>query len=466
MGFFLNLSAAEKMVLKILNIASSLPGLSGTKRENHLKKRRVPVIIKKRSYQKLLGISIFVLLTCLFLFSGGPESPAGGLFEMARTDEDILCEWSGVKRIVAVGDLHGAYEYFRDILIGTGLIDPDNRWIGGQTHLVQIGDVMDRGDEAKAIFDLIRILEKEAEEAGGYVHLLIGNHEEMNLGDIALDREGYVSAGQFRDFLPEKYVLSQEKRFSRRAGIYPSENDPEKPDFTEFWDTIIAKADGNSNYSPRKLYYKNFVDEYGRWLLGKNVVIKINDIVFVHGGISEFFSKRGLREINDRYRLEMDDLISAILTGLSPNIPEYDREILFYPEGPLWYRDLALPMTSEFEDDVIRILNNLEAEHIVVAHTPTTAVGKENMSRYGGRVWIIDTGIADYYRSIGGHVSALVIEDGVFDVWYPPDKTVSVRGEEEKAPSSSESFFFRLHLMFPHLKVGFLQPYQRRGKCM
>ena len=108
--------------------------------------------------------------------------------------------------------MHGDYENFITILRGTKLIDKKNRWIGGKTHLVQIGDVMDRGPDAKKIFDLLMRLEKEAEETGGKVHALIGNHEEMNIADLALDFPGYVSYKQFISFLTDDFKKKQEKK--------------------------------------------------------------------------------------------------------------------------------------------------------------------------------------------------------------------------------------------------------------
>jgi hypothetical protein len=185
----------------------------------------------------------------------------------------------------------------------------------------------------------------------------------------------------------------------------------------------------------------------------RGLAIKINNIVFVHGGISEIFSVRGLKYINSRFRIEMDDLMTAIIKVQMPKIPEFDREVYNNPNGPLWYRELSNPDSPEFEDDVTRILENLEAGHIVIAHTPQTAVGRVQMTRYGERVWIIDTGIADYYRPIGGHVSALIYEDGEFDVWYPDKESVISENEKEVPPSPLKYFFFRLHPVFPSLKV-------------
>lgn len=92
---------------------------------------------------------------CLVLFG-----PALFLFHPRPVPaEDIPCVWTGVEKIVAIGDLHGDYENFVRILQGTRLVNEKLSWTGGKAHLVQTGDVMDRGPDAKAIFDLIRRLE-------------------------------------------------------------------------------------------------------------------------------------------------------------------------------------------------------------------------------------------------------------------------------------------------------------------
>src|SRR6187399_952828 len=91
------------------------------------------------------------------------------------------CELDGVERIVAVGDVHGAYDRFTEILRAAGVIDQDRHWSGGRTHLVQLGDVVDRGPDSRKALDFLMSLEKEAAAAGGQVHALIGNHEVMRM---------------------------------------------------------------------------------------------------------------------------------------------------------------------------------------------------------------------------------------------------------------------------------------------
>ena len=113
--------------------------------------------------------------------------------------------WKGVERIVAIGDVHGDYEQFVALLDSAGLINAKQEWTGGKTHLVQTGDVLDRGPESRKVMDLLMRLEREARKAGGYVHALIGNHEAMNMyGDLR-----YVSPEEYAAFRDEK---SEKKR--------------------------------------------------------------------------------------------------------------------------------------------------------------------------------------------------------------------------------------------------------------
>src|SRR5206468_5548511 len=82
------------------------------------------------------------------------------------------CEWDGVERIVAIADVHGAYDRYVEILRKAEIINSNDHWAGGKAHFVQLGDVVDRGDDSRKALDLLRRLEREATAAGGYTHAL------------------------------------------------------------------------------------------------------------------------------------------------------------------------------------------------------------------------------------------------------------------------------------------------------
>ena len=58
------------------------------------------------------------------------------------------------QRLVAIGDVHGDYDSLVSILRKTQLIDADDQWIGGDTVLVQTGDLLDRGARVRDVLDL------------------------------------------------------------------------------------------------------------------------------------------------------------------------------------------------------------------------------------------------------------------------------------------------------------------------
>jgi len=345
-----------------------------------------PISFFRRKIGHFLLAAVLLFLTALPSFS------------------DIPCIFTGVDKIVAVGDLHGDYQNFIKILTGTHLVDQDLHWIAGRTHLVQTGDILDRGPSARKIFDLLIQLEKEAEQAGGHVHVLTGNHEEMAIAGISFQYSGFVTLDQFLTFLPEDYRDAGESEFYKKkaAGLPAGAVQPAIPydEVQQYWRKIMTDDE-----KAQEKYFEFLHKEYGAWLIGHNAVIKINDIVFAHGGISEPFSTMPLEDINRNLRQELE---------LAMRGARFRPRILYVQNSPLWYRGLALSDEKSMAPEVDRILGNLKARHMVIAHTPHGFGTLRTMERFGGKIWVIDTGISAYY---GGHYSALIIEDKNFTPW-------------------------------------------------
>jgi hypothetical protein len=276
---------------------------------------------------------------------------------------------------------------------------------------------MDRGDQSKEAFDLLIRLQKEAVESGGKVHFLLGNHEEMNITGIVFRQPQYVSPKQFASFLPEKYRTKKENEF--RAQLQ-NLSEIEANSDTSLLDSYMETKWRNlmSDEEAQALYVNTFNEDYGRWICEQNAVIKINDIIFSHGGISERYADWPLQEINDVLRYELNEFRRAYKRGITPRLK---RRILYEPDSPLWNRDLATKEEKTYGRIVKKILKNHRANYMVVAHTPPgSPVVSENdkdeialRTRFGQRVWMIDTGIADYYYGI---LSFLYVEDGVLNM--------------------------------------------------
>ena len=146
------------------------------------------------------------------------------------------------EKIFAISDIEGDFDKFIQLLQRNNIIKNNLEWNFGKGHLVLLGDYFDRGDDVTAVLWLCYKLEQEAEKQGGKVHFMLGNHEQMNL-------QGSV-----------KYVQGKYQALAQKLNI------PYK-----------------------ELYGKN--SELGRWLRTKNAIIKINNLLFTHGGISPNFIK-------------------------------------------------------------------------------------------------------------------------------------------------------------------------------
>jgi hypothetical protein len=290
------------------------------------------------------------------------------------------CEWDGINRIVAVSDVHGAYDRYIEILKVAGVIDANGHWAAGPTHFVQMGDIVDRGADSRKALDFLRRLEREAQAAGGYAHILLGNHEAARmLGDLRL-----TAAGEYAAFAtPESDKVREQYVKSLRPA---TDAEREKlmqqmpPGFVE-----MRQAFGRDG-------------EYGRWLRQLPVTITINKVVFVHGGISPAVAPLGCAAINEQVRRELtsdlDKTRAAPLASLTARV-----------DGPLWYRGLAQEPDT-FAPQVAAILTALGARAIVVGHT--VAQTGRIVTRFDGRVIEIDTGMQPAYVP-DGRASALEI---------------------------------------------------------
>jgi hypothetical protein len=287
--------------------------------------------------------------------------------------------FQGVARIVAIGDLHGDYDAAIEALRLGGLIDAKNKWSGGKTHLVQTGDIPDRGPDTRKIIDLMMNLEKQAKKAGGAVHMLIGNHEAMNMyGDLRYTTKEEFTAFQKSDSpeLREAYyqrLLEQSKPTDE--GVFKKKFDTETP---------LGFVEQRQAWAPK--------GEIGKWVLSHNAIVKINETLFLHGGISPRVAEMKLDQINKTIREELTDS-SKLQGGLT-----------MAEDGPLWYRGLVNDPEDKAAPNLETVLKSFGVARIVVGHTPTKA---PIQAKLNGRLIDIDTGMS---RVFGGPRDCLVIE--------------------------------------------------------
>ena len=318
------------------------------------------------------------------------------------------CAIVGVQRIVAVGDIHGAYDGFVRILRTANVIDKRDRWSAGSTVLVQTGDVVDRGADSKKAMDLLRRLEREAAKAGGRVLALIGNHETMRLGGAAAGNP--PGQGFLRDVNPAEVVAfrtgrSEELRGAVRSQLIEQQRTQSRAAGTDFDERAFA-AQLDEAMPPGLIEMSQAFSEkgdYGRWIRGHTAAAQVNGVLFLHGGVSPSVAPLGCSGINDSIRTDLT-------TGFEKFRATPLETFAGGEEGPLWYRGLA--RDDQLPDEAVtKILEAAKAKAIVIGHTVT-----ENgriTPRFGGRVVQIDTGmLTEVYKN--GRPSALEI---VGDKW-------------------------------------------------
>jgi hypothetical protein len=243
------------------------------------------------------------------------------------------------KKIAAFSDIHGQFDLMLNLLKANQIIDAQGNWQYGSGHLVIAGDVFDRGPKVTEALWLLYMLEAQAEAAGGKVHYLLGNHEAISL------------ANDLR-YLHPKYRVVADKLNTTYPRLFSQE-------------TVL-----------------------GRWLRSKPVIIRINDSLFMHGGLHPDYAqlKLSLAEVNAQFHAGL---------GL-PKASFKENNVLSFlygSTGPLWYRGyLKAPLLQSEALD--QLLQTLQVQHIVVGHTTMNGV----YVHWQGRVYSIDSDIKSGQR--------------------------------------------------------------------
>jgi hypothetical protein len=243
--------------------------------------------------------------------------------------------YNRIDSIAVISDVHGYYNTYLDHLLSNGIIDKDLNWKFGKGHLVFLGDAFDRGDQVTEILWHMFKLERQAVKQGGMVHFILGNHESM------------IFAGDVR-YIHEKYRQVE----------------------------AISGKDYTCLYSEATVL--------GRWLRSKPAMITINDILFVHGGVSPEFLRKELKI------KQVNQIFTERIIGkeISSHTADEEVKLLSGNEGPLWYRGFFTD-TALTAESVNAILNFYGKERIVVGHSPQ----KNITPLFDNKVIGVDTGI-------------------------------------------------------------------------
>jgi len=251
-------------------------------------------------------------------------------------------------RIVAVGDIHGDYEHLIKILRHAKLIDKRNNWIGRDSILIQMGDLADRGNNTKKVFDTLIDLREQAQKKGGIVYMIYGNHDILQVQGVHC----YTSKADIDNF----------------GGIEALE--------------LAYGPDG----------------KYGKFIRNEmNFTMFIDDTIYVHAGLLPKYAIEGHEGMNKRTREilvntpSIDELNKLYLQNITH--PIYTEPLLNFAErGPLWSRGFVDNPESVMCPELEKSLNYLNAKRIIMGHA-VQAYGKIT-SKCQNKLIMIDVGIS------------------------------------------------------------------------
>jgi hypothetical protein len=267
-----------------------------------------------------------------------PGAPTEGDATAAKTAGGGARDWTQFpavvdrttsEEIVALGDVHGAYDRVLHLLQVGGIARADAKakggyaWAGGKRTLVSVGDLIDKGPQSLEVLDLMMSLQRGARAAGGDVIVTLGNHEAEFLARPGKKKK----AEEFEKELAERGIDLQDVAAGR--------------------------------------------NDYGRFMRSLPMAARVNSWFFAHGGSTSGMS---LQQIGDHFRAVVDSgkWKNPFLIG--------DDSLL---EARKWWK-------ADTDD---KDLAALPAAHIVFGHDPGAFRDKGTIQTKGGRLFLIDVGM-------------------------------------------------------------------------
>ena len=359
----------------------------------------------------------------------------------------VAAAYSSDQRVVAIGDVHGAFDDFVAILQTAAVIDEQRSWAGRNTTLIQTGDILDRGSRGRATMDLLMLLEQQAPKARGRVLFLLGNHETMNLiGDLR-----YVPPEEYANYIDAASEKRREAAYQaflefrkRRAKAWKQPETTSSEELKSQWRESHPPGflEQREAFSPK--------GKYGKWLRGRDAIAEIDGTVFLHGGISPVISHLTVKQLNQRVKdeIKLFDTYKARLVQKNVILPFFTFEemttavkedlqfrqesgnqdakllqdflsikgwLIMNKDGPLWFRGYAEWSDDEGGPQVEALVKTYGIKHLVVGHT----VQQDGWirTRFHNGVLLIDTGMLRSYAP-NGQASALEVQKGIFTGIY------------------------------------------------
>ncbi len=346
---------------------------------------------------------------------GDPESYAIPAFTKG---DDMLTDIRKGTRILSFGDVHGDILALYKFLQAAQVLDSKSTitnpiWNGGDTILVQCGDILDRGAEELFCLRYLTSLARQAPSQGGKVILLHGNHEALNANGLF----------QYADPLGNEEIEL----------VLGGKMDKTKSEGTPRWRIQYAgnQASRWAAFEPNGWLAKSLYSKMG-------VAAVVGKTVFVHAGLTKDHITKygGIEKMNagarewflsdypdelkndDGYKFqtvqEVIDNANLRARTASTTMPECLGGGIG-AASPVWMRDYSspadtapkAPRAQQMIEECLDAIGN-DVKRMVIGHTPQRQIN----AALKGKAWRIDVGASKGVMNGTPEVLEIIHEGG------------------------------------------------------
>ena len=241
-------------------------------------------------------------------------------YQLAGSPLSINAEIATPAAVAVISDLEGNIEFFEHWARNSGVTDANGDWQFGNGQLIVLGDAVDRGRQVYDLLWRLYQLAQQAQQQGGQLLLLHGNHEQYVM-------RGLVDRVETEHFWAIEQLMPYEQSFAA--------------------DTIL-----------------------GGWLRQQPIIARMGDYLFTHGGVSPQVLASGLTvaQLNKRYH--------DTLQQTNDQVSEDDYSLFYGSSGLSQYRALLSDNNEAVsggdwpEAHLQQILASFKVKALVIGHTP------------------------------------------------------------------------------------------------
>ncbi|MBV2129213.1 metallophosphoesterase [Arsukibacterium indicum] len=270
-------------------------------------------------------------------------------YQLAASPLSINAEIATPPAVAVISDLEGNIAFFEHWARNNGVTDANGDWQFGNGQLIVLGDAVDRGRQVYELLWRLYQLAQQAQQHGGQLLLLHGNHEQYVM-------RGLVDRVETEHFWAIEQLMPYEQSFAA--------------------DTVL-----------------------GGWLRQQPVIARMGNYLFTHGGVSPQVLASGLTvaQLNQRYH--------ATLQQTNGEVSEADYALFYGSNGLSQYRALLSANNDGVsggdwpEAHLQQILAHFNVKALVIGHTPVA----KPAALFDGRLLAVEAEQTS---------SALIIRDG------------------------------------------------------